>query len=317
MIDLSKKRICVTGGAGFLGRQIVAQLTQQGCKNVFVPRFAEYDLRTQNDIERLLRNSRPDIIIHAAAHAGGIGLNRERPAELFYDNVMMGILMMDEAYKYGVEKYVQIGTICSYPKYTSVPFREMDLWAGYPEETNAPYGIAKKVLLVQAQAYRQQYGFNAIYLMPVNMYGPGDNFSPDSSHVIPALVKKFVEAHKSKASSVILWGTGQASREFLYVEDAAEAVIKATELYDSDEPVNIGSGSEITIQALAEMIAAKVGYTGKIKFDTSKPDGQPRRCLNVEKAYQKFGFMAKTSLEIGLYKTIEFYYNREKNNGTI
>lgn len=306
MIDLSKKRICITGGAGFLGRQIVAKLSQQGAKNVVIPRSVNYDLRTQINVRRLLFHGRPDIIIHAAAHAGGIGLNRERPAELFYDNIMMGVLMMDEARKQNVEKYVQIGTICSYPKYTSVPFKEEDLWLGYPEDTNAPYGIAKKALLVQAQAYRQQYGFNVIYLMPVNMYGPGDNFNPDSSHVIPALIRKFVEAHESKVSSVLLWGTGQASREFLYVEDAAEAVIKATELYDSKEPVNLGFGSEITVHALAQMIADQVGYKGEIVFDPSKPDGQPRRCLNVERAKQ-FGFTAKTDLATGLDKTIKWY----------
>lgn len=312
MIDLSTKRVCVTGGNGFLGRQIVAKLVLRDCKNISVPCSKTYDLRMQNGVRRMLMASKPDIVIHAAAHAGGIGLNRERPAELFYDNALMGILMMDEAYKWGVEKYVQIGTICSYPKYTPTPFREKDLWLGYPEETNAPYGLAKKMLLVQAQAYRQQYGFNAIYLMPVNMYGPGDNFSPDSSHVIPALVKKFADAREARSSSVTLWGTGQASREFLYVKDAAEAVIKATELYDGVAPINVGSGSEITVEGLARMIAEKIGYKGEIVFDSTKPDGQPRRCLNVELARLWFGFDAETSLEVGLDTTIKWYYNRPK-----
>jgi GDP-L-fucose synthase len=307
------KRIVVTGGAGFLGRHIVAELYTRGYNTVCVPRSREFDLRTLPGIQGMLFAFEPQIMIHAASHSGGIGLNKAKPAELFFDNAIMGITLMDAAYRAGVEKFVQIGTVCEYPKFTHTPFIEGDLWNGYPEETNAPYGIAKKALLVQGQAYRQQYGFNVIHLLPVNLYGPGDNFNPDSSHVIPALIKKFAEAHESKAPFVILWGTGTASREFLYVEDAAEAIVSATELYNGAEPINIGTGSEITMGALARMIADKIGYIGEIIFDTSKPDGQPRRCLDVQKAYKEFDFEAKTRLGIGLDKTIEWYYTKVMN----
>jgi len=306
---MMNKRIVVTGGTGFFGSHIIDRLLAQGCSHVMIPQHSMYDLRKHGDVLVMMRTLCPNIVIHAAALCGGIGLNKAKPAELFYDNMIMGLLMMEEARKNGVEKFVQLGTVCEYPKFAKIPFQEDDLWGGYPEETNAPYGIAKKALLVQGQAYRQQYGFNVIHLLPVNLYGPGDNFNPDSSHVIPALIKKFADAHQSGASEVNLWGTGKASREFLYVEDAAEAVVSATELYDGAEPINIGTGSEIAISALTTMIADKIGYTGKIIFDVNKPDGQPRRCLDVQKAKQEFGFTAKTSLEIGLDKTLNWYYN--------
>jgi GDP-L-fucose synthase len=312
MIDLSKSRVCVTGGAGFLGRYLVAELQRKGCKDIFVPRSADYDLRDEADVQCMIADSQADIVIHAAAHAGGIGLNNAKPAELFYDNLMMGMLMMDVAHDFGVEKYVQIGTICAYPKFTSVPFCEDDLWNGYPEDTNAPYGIAKKSLLVMAQAYRKQYGFNAIYLLPVNMYGPNDNFDLQSSHVIPALIRKFIEAKNAGVQEVIIWGDGSASREFLYVKDCAEAVVKATEFYDEGDPVNIGVGSEIAIKDLVTMISNKVGYGGRIFYDTSKPNGQPRRCLDTRKAAEKFGFKATTDLSTGLDETIAWY--KEKQN---
>jgi GDP-L-fucose synthase len=312
MIDLSKSRICVTGGAGFLGRYLVAELQRKGCETIIIPRSDDYDLRYQASVKRMLVGSRPNIVIHAAAHAGGIGLNNAKPAELFYDNLMMGMLVMHEAFKFGVEKYVQIGTICAYPKFTSVPFCEKDLWNGYPEDTNAPYGIAKKSLLVMAQAYRKQYGFNAIYLLPVNMYGPNDNFNLRNSHVIPALIRKFIEAKNAGIPEVTIWGNGSASREFLYVKDCAEAIVKATELYDEGDPVNIGVGSEIAIKDLVTMISNKVGYEGRIFYDTSKPNGQPRRCLDTRKAAEKFGFKATTDLSAGLDETIAWY--KEKQN---
>jgi|ERR1700693_31253 len=307
MIDLYKKRVCVTGGAGFFGRRIVEELFKGGCKHVFVPRSSFYDLRTEKDIRSMLCYHPSDIIIHAAAQAGGIGLNQNKPAELFYNNAVMGALLMNQAYKWGVEKFIQIGTVCEYPKLTETPFREEDLWKGYPEETNAPYGVAKKSLLVMGQAYRQQYGFNVIHLLPVNLYGPGDNFKIESSHVIPALIRKFVEAKKTDESTVKLWGTGNASREFLYVEDAAKAVVKATQLYDKADPINIGSGKEIKISSLALMIGSMVGYEGEITFDPSKPDGQPRRLLDTRKALEEFGFVATTDLKDGLRKTIDWY----------
>ncbi|MDA4129233.1 MAG: GDP-L-fucose synthase [Thaumarchaeota archaeon] len=309
MINLSTARICVTGGNGFFGRHIVDELYSQGCEHVYVPRSQDYDLRTLEGIQRMLGNYDIDIIIHAAAHAGGIGLNLQKPAELFYDNAIMGIQLMHEAYKAGVKKFVQIGTICEYPKYTPIPFLEEYLWAGYPEKTNAPYGIAKKSLLVMGQAYRQQYGFNVIHLLPVNLYGPHDNFDPDYSHVIPALIRKFEEAHRMEDHPVTLWGTGMARREFLYVEDAAEAVVKATELYDGVDPVNIGTGVEVSIHEIALRIAKKIGYRGVIQYDRSMPDGQPRRCLDTQKAYKAFGFRAKTDLKIGLDKTIDWWYS--------
>ena len=302
-------RIVVTGGAGFLGSHIVDKLHERGYKKIMVPRFSEWDFRRYEDVRSLYHIVQPDVVIHAAAHCGGIGLNKEKPAELFYDNLMMGLMLMEEARKNGVKKFVQIGTICEYPKFASVPFGEDEIWNGYPEETNAPYGIAKKALLVQGQAYRQQYGFNVIHLLPVNLYGPRDNFNPSSSHVMPALIKKFADARQSGADKVEVWGSGKAGREFLYVEDAANAIVDATESYNGAEPVNIGTGSEVTIAVLAEMIAAAIGFTGQIVFDANKPDGQPRRCLDIQRAKEEFGFEAKTDLKTGLTRTIEWYYN--------
>lgn len=311
MIDLPNKRILITGGAGFFGTHIVKELNNRGCRNILIPRSKVYDLRNYDDVRYMFDTLKPQIVIHAAAHCGGIGLNQARPAELFFDNMIMGTLMIDEAYKGGVEKFVQLGTVCEYPKFTEAPFIEEDLWDGYPEETNAPYGVAKKALLVQGQAYRKQYGFNVIHLLPVNLYGPGDNFDLQSSHVIPALIRKFAEAKENKVSSVTIWGSGTASREFLYVEDAAEAVVSATAAYDWGEPINIGSGDEITIQALTEIIANKIDYRGEILFDASKPDGQPHRCLDIQKARKAFGFEAKNDLKKGLDKTIEWWYSKK------
>lgn len=300
--------VCVTGGNGFFGRHLVKKLQEQGYA-VSAPTSKSFDLRTEWGVFNLLCDSHFDVVIHAAAYAGGIGLNQQKPADLFYDNIMMGTQMIHYAVKFGVKKFVQIGTVCAYPKWTPTPFKEEDLWNGYPEDTNAPYGIAKKALLVQGQAYRQQYGLNFIYLLPVNMYGPGDHFEPSSSHVIPALIRKFTEAKQANLSEVTLWGTGKASREFLYVEDCAKAVVMALEHYDKPEPVNIGTGREITISELAEGIASLIGYKGLITYDTSRPDGQPRRCLDTSRA-KEFGFTAETSLYDGLKKTIEWYNDR-------
>jgi len=317
LFDWSDTTVIVTGGAGFLGRQLVAKLLARGLAGhqVIVPRSANYDLRCWDAIQRLLgdvrsapetRNSQL-IIIHLAGNVGGIGYNREHPGELFYDNAVMGIQLMEAARQQGVAKFVAIGTICAYPKFTPVPFREEDLWNGYPEETNAPYGLAKKMLLVQAQPYRQQYGFNAIYLLPVNLYGPGDNFDPASSHVIPALIKKFVEAQARGEQEVVVWGDGSPTREFLYVEDAAEGILLATERYDGPEPVNLGSAFEISIKNLAETIARQTGFQGRLVWDTTKPNGQPRRKLDTSRAERYFGFRAHTSFEDGLRRTIEWY----------
>jgi GDP-L-fucose synthase len=308
MIELREKGIMVSGGSGFLGRHVVARLRQLGCKDLIVPRSKDFDLTRQTDVQRLFELYTPQIIIHLAGVVGGIGANRERPGEFFYKNLMLGTLMMEYARLHGVEKFVCVGTICSYPKFTKVPFREEDLWAGYPEETNAPYGLAKKMLLVQAQAYRQQYGFCSIFLLPVNLYGPWDNFSPGSSHVIPALIKKCIDAQEAQRGWIEVWGTGNATREFLYVEDCAEAIVLATTLYDKPDPVNIGSGAEISIRELVSMIAELTGFKGEIRWDTSKPDGQPRRCLDVSRAKQEFGFVARTSLREGLSKTISWYH---------
>jgi GDP-L-fucose synthase len=299
--------VCVTGGAGFLGSFVTEKLRQRGANEIFIPRYPEYDLVQPQDVERLLDDARPDVIIHLAAHVGGIGANRLHPAEFFYDNLMMGVQLMHQAWKRGVEKFVAIGTVCAYPKYTPVPFREDDLWNGYPEETNAPYGLAKKMLLVQAQAYRQQYGFNAIFLLPVNLYGPRDNFDLESSHVIPALIRKCIEAQESGQETVEVWGDGSPTREFLYVKDAAEGILLATERYNGADPVNLGSGFEISIRDLAELIRRLTGFEGKLVWDTSKPNGQPRRALDISRAERYFGFRAKTDFEEGLRRTIEWY----------
>ncbi len=304
---LSGKRVCVTGGGGFLGRRVVASLRARGCEDVYVVRKSEYDLVRGEDVARLYRDARPEVVIHLAAVVGGIGANRENPGRYFYENLMMGVQLIEAARLNNVEKFVQVGTICAYPKFTPVPFKEDALWDGYPEETNAPYGVAKKALLVQCQAYRDQYGMNAIYLLPVNLYGPGDNFDPNTSHVIPALIKKFVDAKDSSAREVSVWGTGEATREFLYVDDAAEGIALATEVYDGREPVNLGSGLEVSIRELAELIARETEFRGEIVWDTSKPDGQPRRALDVTRAEQLFGFRARVSFIEGLRKTIEWY----------
>lgn len=305
--SLENKRICVTGGEGFLGRRVVARLSERGYEDVFIARHDDYDLVNGDSVARLYRDARPQVLIHLAAVVGGIGANRDSPARFFYENLMMGAQLIEWARLSGVDKFVQIGTICSYPKFTPVPFKEEDLWNGYPEETNAPYGVAKKALLVQGQAYRDQYGLNAIYLMPVNLYGPGDNFSPQSSHVIPALIKKFTEAVERSARSVEVWGTGRATREFLYVDDAAEGVVLAAERYNDREPVNLGSGIEISIRELVELIAAATGFDGEIVWDLSKPDGQPRRAVDTERAAETFGFRARTQFTEGLRRTIQAY----------
>ena len=303
------KRVLVTGGGGFLGRHVVQKLEHHGAlpENIFVPRSADYDLRTLDGIDRALADGKPDIIIHLAAVVGGIGANRENPGKFFYENAIMGIQLIEQARLAEVEKFVTIGTVCSYPKFTPVPFQEDDLWNGYPEETNAPYGIAKKALLVQGQAYRQQYGFNSIHLIPVNLYGPWDNFDPASSHVIPALIKKCVDARDNGDPSIEVWGTGAASREFIYVEDAAEGIVLGAERYNGDEPVNLGVGQEITIKALVEMIVKLTGYEGEIRWDATKPDGQPRRALDTSRARDAFGFSSATSFAFGLNATINWY----------
>lgn len=313
-IKLANKKILLTGGAGFLGSYVSGELLKNGCKrqNILVPRSRNCDLRQLKDCRQAVKGQ--DIVINLAAKVGGIGFNRERPGEQFYDNLIMGVQLMEEARKAGVEKFVAIGTVCAYPKNTPVPFKEEDLWKGYPEETNAPYGLAKKMALVQAQAYRQQYGFNAIYLLPVNLYGPGDNFDPKSSHVIPALIKKTYEAKLKKLDEVTVWGTGKASREFLYVEDAARAIVLATRQYNQPEPVNIGSGQEITIKKLIMMVKKLIGFKGKIVWDKSKPDGQPRRCLDISRAEKKFGFKAKIPFGVGLKKTIDWYEKKYRQS---
>ncbi len=304
------KKILITGGAGFLGQKVVAELASRGVTEdqLRIPRSRDCDLRVWENCVDVVKNI--DIVIHLAAKVGGIGYNMEHPGELFYDNAMMGIQLMEAARLEGVEKFVAVGTICAYPKFTPVPFKEEELWNGYPEETNAPYGLAKKMMLVQAQAYRQQYGFNAIYLLPVNLYGPGDNFDPESSHVIPALIKKFTDAINAGENTVEVWGTGSASREFLYVDDAARGIVMAAEHYNAPEPVNLGSGMEITIRDLAQTIAELSGYEGEIVWDTNKPDGQPRRCLEVRKAQDWFGFQSKYGFAEGLNETITWYRDR-------
>lgn len=301
------KRVCVTGGAGFLGSFVTQKLLERGAADVFIPTIEKYDLVQAASIRQMLDDSKPDMIIHLAAQVGGIGANREHPAEFFYNNLMMGVQLMHEAWLRGVEKFVALGTICAYPKFTPIPFLEENLWNGYPEETNAPYGLAKKMLLVQSQSYRQQYGYNSIFLMPVNLYGPRDNFHRASSHVIPALIRKCLEAIESGTDLIEVWGDGSPTREFLYVEDAAEGILLASEKYNSSEPVNLGSGMEISIKELVELIARLTGFTGRIVWDTSKPNGQPRRRLSVERAEREFGFRAQVSFEEGLHRTINWY----------
>jgi len=308
-----KRRIVVTGGAGFLGGYVIEGLQKRGCENIGVPKIEDYDLVKPDDITRMHEDMKPDIVIHLAALVGGIGANREHPGEFFYKNLMMGIQLIEEGRIRNLEKFVAIGTVCAYPKFAPVPFKEEHLWNGYPEETNAPYGLAKKMLLVQSQAYRAEYGFNSIFLLPVNLYGPGDNFDPASSHVIPALIKKCVDAIDSGADHIDCWGTGKVSREFIYVADAAEGIILATEHYNGSEPVNIGAGFEITIKELAEKIAKITGFKGEIRWDSSKPDGQPRRCLDTSKAKKLFGFEAKTDFDEGLKATIDWYVSTRKS----
>jgi len=300
------RRITVTGGAGFLGRFLVEQLKQYGAE-VFVPRSRDYNLIEKADIDRMLDDSRPDLVIHLAAVVGGIGYNQKNPGKFFYDNLMMGVQLIEQSRLYGVKKFVAMGTVCAYPKFTPVPFKEDDIWNGYPEETNAPYGLAKKMMLVQSQAYRQQYGFNSIFLLPANLYGPGDNFNLETSHVIPALIRKCVEARRSGSAFIEVWGSGNVSREFLYVEDCAEAIVKAAAVYDESDPVNLGNGREVVIKDLVELITRLTRFKGEIRWQTNKPDGQPRRQLDTTRAFEKFGFQAQTSLEEGLRKTIEWY----------
>jgi GDP-L-fucose synthase len=307
------RKVLVTGGRGFLGQRVVARLKSEGATNVLAARSRDYDLRSLDGIGRALADSRPDVVIHLAAVVGGIGANRENPGRFFYENAIMGIQLMEQARLAGVDKFVTIGTVCSYPKFTPVPFHEDDLWNGYPEETNAPYGLAKKMLLVQGQAYRQQYGFNVIHLIPVNLYGPGDNFDPRSSHVIPALIKKCVDARENGDPFIEVWGTGSASREFLYVDDAADGIVRAAELYDGAEPVNLGVGEEITIRELVELIVRLTGYGGEIRWDSTKPDGQPRRALDTSRGRDLFGFSAKVPFDTGLARMIQWYEDHRRS----
>lgn len=313
MINLKKKRILVTGAHGFLGKHLVKNLIEKRGvpqKHLFLPKFEDFDLRKWENCQKAVKNQ--DIVIHLAAKVGGIGLNRKIPGEMFYDNLIMGAQLMEAARQAGVKKFVAVGTICSYPKFTKTPFREEDLWLGYPEETNAPYGLAKKMLLVQSQAYREQYGFNSIYLLPVNMYGPGDNFDPKSSHVVPALIKKVVAAKRENRGFIEVWGTGKATREFLYVEDGAEGILLAAERYEKSQPVNLGSGMEISIKNLVKLICKLIGFKGKIRWDFSKPDGQPRRLLDTSRAKKEFGFQAKTNFKQGLKAAIDWFLKNEK-----
>ena len=310
MSSWKDRRVMVTGGAGFLGSFIVEKLRERGCAAVFVPRRKDYDLVRMEAVERAYDDARPDMVIHLAAVVGGIGANMANPGKFFYENLMMGAQLMEVGRRRGLKKFVGLGTICAYPKFTPIPFKESDIWNGYPEETNAPYGLAKKMQLVQSTSYRQEYGFNSIILFPVNLYGPRDNFDPQSSHVIPALIKKFVDAKQSGSPFVTVWGTGLPTREFLYVEDAAEGVLLAAERYDKSEPVNLGSSFEISIRELVETIQTLVGYTGQVVWDSAKPDGQPRRKLDVQRAYDEFGFKSKTSFQDGLRRTLDWYAKR-------
>jgi GDP-L-fucose synthase len=307
------KNTVVTGGAGFLGSFLTEKLRQRGCQNIFIPTIDQFDLREKDAIVRLYKEVKPNIVIHLAAVVGGIGANQANPGKYFYDNAIMGIQLMEYARQYGLEKFVALGTICAYPKFTPVPFKEDNLWNGYPEETNAPYGLAKKMMLVQSQGYRAQYGFNSIFLLPVNLYGPRDNFNLESSHVIPALIRKFVEAKQHHEKNVVLWGDGSVSREFLYVEDCAEGILEAAEKYNKSEPVNLGAGFEIYIRDLAQMIRKLVGFEGEIIWDTTKPNGQPRRMLDTSRAFQEFGWKAKIPFEEGLKRTIDWYLKNPQN----
>ncbi len=310
------ERVVVTGGAGFLGSYVVEKLRQRGVENIFVPRRKDYDLVKIEDVRRMYEDARPDLVIHLAAVVGGIGANRVNPGKYFYENLMMGVQLMDEARLRKIKKFVATGTICAYPKFTPVPFKEDDLWDGYPEETNAPYGLAKKMMLVQSQAYRQQYDFNSIFLLPVNLYGPRDNFDPQSSHVIPALIRKCVEAIDAKADHITCWGTGSATREFLHAEDCSEGLVLAAEEYEKSDPVNLGAGFEISIKDLTEKIVALTGFTGRIEWDASKPDGQPRRCLDTSRAENEFGFRARIGFEEGLRQTIDWYRGEVERRGS-
>jgi GDP-L-fucose synthase len=314
MINISNKRIAVTGGDGFLGRHLVKILRNRGCTQVFIPLIEQYDLTREASVERFYAETHPEIVIHLAAEVGGIGANRANPGRFAYANLVMGALLIEHGRRSGVEKFVQVGTICAYPKFTPVPFREEELWNGYPEETNAPYGLAKKMLLVLEQGYRAQYGFNGIYLLPVNLYGPGDNFNPESSHVIPALIRKCLEAIDQNAQEIVCWGDGSPTREFIYVEDCAEGIVLASERYDGSDPVNLGAGFEISIKNLVELIKELTGFQGKVVWDASKPNGQPRRCLDTTRAAEQFGFRARTDFREGLRRTIEWYRsNRNKS----
>jgi GDP-L-fucose synthase len=320
VVDLSpagQPRILVTGGSGFVGRHVLAALSQRGYRHVLAPSHAEFDLTRESDVHACLEQTRPNVVIHLAAVVGGIGANRARPGEFFYQNLMMGALLMEQARVQGVNKFVSIGTICSYPKLTPTPFHEDDLWNGYPEETNAPYGLAKKMLLVQGQAYQQQYGFRVIFLLPVNLYGPGDNFDPRSSHVIPALIRKCIEAREAGADHVTVWGTGTPTREFLYVGDCADGIVAAMERYDDPDPVNLGSGREISIADLASLIAEATGFRGEIRFDPSQPDGQPRRRLDTSRALERFGWQATTDFQTGLAATVEWYASQRPAAGEL
>ncbi len=307
----NSSRTIVTGGAGFLGKAVIARLNESGFTNIFVPRSKDFDLTEQSHVRKLYKENKPDLVIHLAAVVGGIGANQQNPGKFFYDNLMMGVMLMEEGRRAGLEKFVAVGTICCYPKFTPVPFKEDDLWIGYPEETNAPYGLAKKMLLVQSQAYRDQYGYNSIYLMPVNLYGPEDNFDDNSSHVIPALIKKCVQAKESGSSYIELWGDGSPTREFLYVTDAADGIVTGALKFDSSQPINLGSGEEISIKDLAELIARQVGFEGEVRWDTTKPNGQPRRRLDVSRAKSELGWEAKVKLAEGIQKTIDWYTTNE------
>ena len=306
-MNLKEKRVLVTGGGGFLGSFVVEELQRKGCKDVIVPRSREFDLRESDSIIRLFDKAKPQVVIHLAAVVGGIGANREHPGKFFYDSAIMGIQLIEFSRRYGIEKFICVGTVCSYPKFTPVPFREEDLWSGYPEETNAPYGLAKKMLLVQLQSYRQEYDFPGIYLIPVNLYGPRDNFDLETSHVIPALIRKCVDARNNSEPKITVWGTGRATREFLYVKDAAQAIVTAAEKYSKPDPINLGSSEEISIRELVSLIKEAVGYEGSVEWDHSRPDGQPRRCLDTSRALQEFGWKSQTSFREGIQQTIDWY----------